>query len=97
MEEVKRNDLIFFRNDILQDIKKLETVINEKIIDLTKKFENTNLINEQKFIITNEKYNEILKKTDTSEFQQKIIDKLEKQGKKIEDSIINNNIKIQKI
>ena len=97
MEEVKRNDLIFFRNDILQDIKKIEVTINEKISDLTKQFQNTNLINDQKFELYKEKYNEVLKKADTSDFQKKINDKFEKQGKKIEDSIINNNVRIQKI
>ena len=97
MEEVKRNDLIFFRNDILKDIKNLEIKINERISLLTEQLQNSNLIFSQKFEYYQEKFDEVLKNVDTSEFQNKIKEKIEKYGKKIEETIINNNMKIQKI
>ena len=97
MEEVKRNDLIFFRNDILQDIKNLEININEKISTLTTNLQNFNLLNDQKYEYYKDKYNEILSKADTSEFQSKIKEKMEKFGKKFEELTINNNVKIQKM
>ena len=97
MEEIKRNDLIFFRNDILQDIKNLEININEKISTLTTNLQNFNLLNDQKYEYYKDKYNEILSKADTSEFQSKIKEKMEKFGKKFEELTINNNVKIQKM
>ena len=97
MEEVKRNDLIFFRNEVLEDIKKVEMNINDKISNLAKQLQNANLINEQKFGYYQDKYDEMLIKLDPTEFQNKIKDKIDKFGKKIEETTISNNVKIQKI
>ena len=97
MEEVKRNDLIFFRNEVLEDIKKVEMNINDKIVNLAKQLQNANLINEQKFGYYQDKYDEMLIKLDPTEFQNKIKDKINKFGQKIEEVTINNNVKIQKI
>ena len=97
MEEIKRNDLVFFKNDILQDIKKVEIIINGKISLLANQLENFNSLNNQKFEYYKDKYNEILEKSDTSEFQTKMKEKFEIFAKKMEDSIISNNIKIQKM
>ena len=97
MEEIKREDLVFFKNDILQDIKKVEIIINDKISLLRNQLENFNSLNDQKYEYYKDKYNEILEKSDTSEFQTKMKEKFEIFGKKMEDSIISNNIKIQKM
>ena len=97
MEEVKRNDLIFFRNEVLGDIKQLELQLNEKISKLSKEFQNSNLINENKFSVYQQKIDEISLKSDTSDFQMNIKDKIDKNIKKIDDVIINNNVKIQKL
>ena len=97
MDEVKRNDLIFFRNEVLEDIKKVEMNINDKISNLAKQLQNANLINEQKFGYYQDKYDEMLIKLDPTEFQNKIKDKIDKFGKKIEETTISNNVKIQKI
>ena len=97
MEEVKRNDLIFFRNEVLEDIKKVEMNINDKISNLAKQLQNANLINEQKFGYYQDKYDEMLIKLDPTEFQNKIKDKIDKFGKKIEETTISNNVKIQKM
>ena len=97
MEKIKRTDLVFFKNDILQDIKKVEIIINDKISLLANQLENFNSLNNQKYEYYKDKYNEILEKSDTSEFQTKMKEKIEKFGKKMEDSIISNNIKIQKM
>ena len=97
MDEVKRNDLIFFRNEILEDIKKVESKINDKIAELSKQFENFSLINEQKNEYYKKKFDDVVLNVDTREFQKKINDKMEKYGQKINEAIINNNVKIQKI
>jgi len=97
MDEVKRNDLIFFRNEILEDIKNTESKINDKIGVLSKQFENFSLINEQKNEYYKKKFDEVVVNVDTRDFQSKIKDKMEKYGQKINEAIINNNVKIQKI
>jgi len=97
MDEVKRNDLIFFRNEILEDIKNTESKINDKIGVLSKQFENFSLINEQKNEYYKKKFDEVVINVDTRDFQSKIKDKMEKYGQKINEAIINNNVKIQKI
>ena len=97
MEELKRDDLLFFRNEVLEDIKKLETNINEKITTLSKKLESYNLMNENKNRYHKEKLEEIIKKVDTTEFQNQIKDKMEKYKLKIDETIINSNVKIIKI
>lgn len=97
MDEVKRNDLIFFRNEILEDIKKVESKINDKIAELSKQFENFSLINEQKNEYYKKKFDEVVLNVDTREFQTKIKDKIDKYGQKINEAIINSNVKIQKL
>ena len=61
MEEVKRNDLIFFRNEVLEDMKTLEFRLNERISKLSKDFQNSNLINENKFNAYEKKIEEFIK------------------------------------
>ena len=95
MEEVKRNDLLIFKNEVLEDIKNAELKFNEKLMILTKQFQNSDLINQQKFEYYKDKFEEILKQVDTTEFQYKINDKMDKYVKKMDDIIVNNNIKIQ--
>ena len=51
MEEITRNDFSFFQNEILKDIKELEKKVNEKLSTVSKNFENTALIIEQKYEI----------------------------------------------
>jgi hypothetical protein len=97
MEEVKRNDLNIFKNEVLGDMKKLEFSINEKISKLSKELQNSNLINENKFDVHEKKLQEIAIKSDTTDFQANIKDKIDKNIKKIDDVMINNSIKIQKI
>ena len=97
MDEVKRNDLIFFRNEILQDIKNVEKKIYENISKLAEQLQTSNIINEQKNEYFKEKFEEVLIKVDTSAFQNKINDKMEKYKKKLDNKIINNNVKIIKM
>ena len=34
MNEIQKNDFVYFRNEILKDMKQIETKINEKVINL---------------------------------------------------------------
>ena len=49
MSEVKKSDFIFFQNEFLQDMKKLENQFNEKFSQILKSFQNEKLVTEQKF------------------------------------------------
>ena len=95
MEEVKRNDLLIFKNEVLEDIRNVEKKLNEKLINLSNRFQNSDLIIGQKFEYFKDRFDEILKKVDTTEFQNIINDKIEKFAQKIDDESINNKIKIQ--
>ena len=49
MEEITRNDLNFFQNEILKDMKSMEKKLNEKITIISTNFQNTSLLMEQKY------------------------------------------------
>ena len=94
MEEIKRNDFSFFQNEILKDIKELEKKVNEKLSTVSKNFENTALIIEQKYENANVRMEEILKKLEEEKIMEKINDRLDKFNSKIEETITVSNTKI---
>ena len=94
MEEITRNDFSFFQNEILKDIKELEKKVNEKLSTVSKNFENTALIIEQKYENANVRMEEILKKLEEEKIMEKINDRLDKFNSKIEETITVSNTKI---
>ena len=94
MEEITRNDFSFFQNEILKDIKELEKKVNEKLSTVSKNFENTALIIEQKYENANVRMEEILKKLEEEKIMEKINDILDKFNSKIEETITVSNTKI---
>ena len=94
MEEITRNDFSFFQNEILKDIKELEKKVNEKLSTVSKNFENTALIIEQKYENANVRMEEILKKLEEEKIMSKINDRLDKFNSKIEETITVSNTKI---
>ena len=94
MEEITRNDFSFFQNEILKDIKALENKVNEKISSISKTFQNTALIIEQKYENAKVRMDEIIQKLETENLIGKIDDRLSKFNTKIEEMTVVTNTKL---
>ena len=70
MSEVKKSDLIYFQNELLQDLKKLDIKYTEKMTQIITTFQNNKLLTDQKFEVYNDKISAILKSIESNqEFQ----------------------------
>ena len=97
MEEITRNDFSYFKNEILKDIKSLENKVNDKITTISKNFQNTALIIEQKYENAKIRMDEILEILQKENIMGKIDDRLNKFNSKIEQTILLNNTKISSL
>ena len=97
MNNVTRNDFLFFQNEILRDMKTVDIKINEKISELTNevKLNYTNL--QQNFNTCQEQITKILESIDFDSERQKIKEMLSKFQKKVDDSLITDRTKISTI
>ena len=97
MEEkpITRSDFIFFRNELLKDIKNLEVRINEKLSTFSKTFENETIVYDEKLNFCKGKIDKISEILDSKNITNKIDEKLENFNKRIEETITTNNTKIQ--
>lgn len=92
MAEVKKSDFIYFQNEFLQDIKKLDIKFNEKIAQIITTFQNNKLITDQKFQIYNDKISSLRTTIESNEEFKKVKTELENFKKKItEENIANSN------
>ena len=94
MAEVKKSDFIYFQNEFLQDIKKLDVKFNEKISQLMKTFQNNKLVTEQKFEIFNNKLSSLLTSIESNSESKKIKTELEDFKKRITQENISISNKI---
>ena len=94
MEEITRNDLNFFQNEILKDMKSMEKKLNEKITIISTSFQNTSLLMEQKYENIKVKLDEIEKSLDSKNAMETVNKKLEKFNSKLEEKIVFYNTKI---
>ena len=94
MEEITRNDFSFFQNEILKDIKNLENKVYDKISLISKTFQNTALIIEQKYENAKVCMDEIIQKLETENLIGKIDDRLDKFSTKIEEMTVVTNTKL---
>ena len=94
MEEITRNDLNFFQNEILKDMKSMEKKLNEKITIISTSFQNTSLLMEQKYENIKVKLDEIEKSLDLKNAMETVNKKLEKFNSKLEEKIVFYNTKI---
>ena len=97
MEEITRNDLNFFQNEILKDMKSMEKKLNEKITIISTNFQNTSLLMDQKYENIKVKLDEIEKSLESKNAMETINNKLEKFNSKLEEKIVFYNTKIAKI
>ena len=92
MDEVKKSDFIYFQNEFLQDIKKLDLKFSEKISQLIISFQNNKLITDQKFELYNNKITSLSNAVESNTQYQQIkleIDNFKKYVK--EENSINSN------
>jgi low affinity Fe/Cu permease len=82
MDEVKKSDFIYFQNEFLQDIKKLDIKFNEKISQIMTTFQNNKLITDQKFQIYNDKISSLRTTIESNEEFKKVKTELENFKKK---------------
>ena len=94
MEEITRNDLIFFQNEVLKDMKLIENKINDKISAISNTTKNSSLILEQKIENLKKKLDETIQTLDINNKIEKINDKFDKFKSKFEERILINNTKI---
>ena len=97
MEEITRNDLNFFQNEILKDMKSMEKKLNEKLAVITTNFQNSSLLLEQKYENIKVKIDELEKHLDSKNVMETVTTKLEKFNSKLEEKIIFYNTKIAKL
>ena len=94
MEEITRNDLNFFQNEILKDMKSMEKKLNEKITIISTNFQNTSLLMEQKYENIKVKLDELAKSLDSKNAMDTVNKRLEKFNSKLEEKIVFYNTKM---
>ena len=93
MSDLTKKDLIYFQNEVLQDIKKIEFNFTEKISHIYSYIQEIAISNEKKYDSMNILIKQFTEK-DNSEKEEAILSKIDKIKKKIEDTISTNNSKI---
>ena len=95
--ELKKNDLIFFQNEVLKDLKELEKRINDKIIALSNKIIQQTSFNEETITSQNNQIMKILNLVSSNEETIKINLKLSNFQNKIDNFIFLINTKISSL
>ena len=94
MAEVKKSDFIYFQNEFLQDIKKIDIKFTEQIAQIIKTFQNHKLITDQKFEIVNEKISSLLTTIETNTEIKKLNSEIENFKKILNQELLTNSNKI---
>ena len=94
MAEVKKTDFIYFQNEFLQDLKKLDIKFTEKISQIISAIQNNKLITEQKFEIYNDKISTLLNTIESNTEYKKLKVEIENVKKKISQESLTNSNKI---
>ena len=97
MGEITKNDIIYFQNDILKDIKKLEKKLDAKIETLSKIISDQNTLYEQKFQISQNNILELSKKIATTNSNEDISKKFDKYQSKTDEKLYTQKIKISSL
>lgn len=93
MSDLTKKDFLYFQNDILADIKKLESKLTEKITNLYSYIQEITLSNEKRFTTLNSIIKSI-SDNNNGESEKKIISQIERLKKRVEDINLNNSSKI---
>ena len=93
MNEIQKNDFVYFRNEILKDMKQIETKINEKVINLYSSFKKISTENDEKINLIDLKL-KALQNNDPIILENKINSKFEKTKTKFEEKFDDMGVKI---
>ena len=83
MSDLTKKDFLYFQNDILADIKKLESKLTEKITNLYSYIQEITLSNEKRFTTLNSIIKSI-SDNNNGESEKKIISQIERLKKRVE-------------
>lgn len=92
-ESLKKDDFVYFRNEILKDMKQIESKINEKVTNLYTYIKKISTDNDQKIDTINVKVLKLLE-NDPLLLEEKINSKLEKNKNNFEDKISDLGAKL---
>ena len=93
MNEIQKNDFVYFRNEILKDMKQIETKINEKVINFYSSIKKITTENEEKINLIDLKL-KALQNNDPLVLENKINSNFEKNRKKFEEKFDDIGAKI---
>ena len=93
MNEIQKNDFVYFRNEILKDMKQIETKINEKVINFYSSIKKITTENDEKINLIDLKL-KALQNNDPLVLENKINSNFEKNRKKFEEKFDDIGAKI---
>ena len=94
MAEVKKSDFIYFQNEFLQDLKKIDIKFTEQLGQLIKTFQNDKLITDQKIELINNKISSLLSSFENNKEYQKLKTEIDNFKKNINQEQLTNSNKI---
>ena len=92
--EVSKNDFIFFKNEILQDLKKLDSKINDKATSLLKELNEKTSIVDKKLTMQDNRITDIQNFCSTNDEKSKMDEKFKNFKAKLDEFIFINNTKV---
>ena len=94
MAEVKKSDFIYFQNEFLQDLKKLDNKLTERISQITTSFQNNKLLMDQKFEVYSNKLSELVVAQESNDIYDKIKKEFDAFKRQINQKDVSNSNKI---
>lgn len=96
MNELQKNDFVYFKNEILKDMKQIETKFTEKVVNLCEVIKKTSMETDEKIDAINIKIKKLLD-NDTTLLEEKINSKIEKNKNHFEEKITDLGTKINMV
>ena len=93
MSDLTKKDFIYFQNEVLQDIKKVESKLNEKIGSIYTYIQEISTSNEKRYDSMNSLVKNI-SDNNNEKIEEKILSQIERLKKKVEDIAVNNTSRI---
>ena len=93
MSDLTKKDFLYFQNEVLQDIKKVESKLTEKIGGIYSYIQEITMTNEKRY----DSINVIIKtlsQNNNEENEQKILSQIERLKRRVDDVYVNNNSRI---
>ena len=94
MAEVKKSDFIYFQNEFLQDLKKLDNKFTERISQITTSFQNDKQLMDKRFEIYNNKLSELLGSQESNNIYNKIKNEFDVFKRQINQKDVANSNKL---